>query len=45
MTDLSEAIKVLKVTSNSVRGNGMLMCADSIDWAVEQIEKEIENGR
>ena len=38
MTTLSEIIKVLKVTSNTVLGNGMPSCAGSIDWAVEMLE-------
>ncbi len=37
MTELSEIIKALKVTANTVRGNGMLMCAGTIDWAIENL--------
>ena len=37
MTELSEVIKVLEVTSKSVRGNGMNACADSIDWVIEKL--------
>lgn len=40
VVDLSEVIKALQVTANTVRGNGMLMCADTIEWAIEQITKE-----
>jgi len=37
--DLNEVIKVLEVTSKSVGGNGMRMCASSIDWAIEQLKE------
>jgi len=40
--DMNEVIKVLEVTAHSVRGCGLLSCAGSIDWAVNQIKKALE---
>ena len=44
--DMNEVLKILEVTANSVRGNGMGMCASSIDWAVSQIREvqEVQNS-
>lgn len=35
---MKEIIKVLRITSNTVRGNGMTACAGSIDWAIKELE-------
>ena len=36
---MKEIIKVLRITSDTVRGNGMTACAKSIDWAIKELEK------
>lgn len=41
MVEITEVIKALEVTSNTVRGNGMGMCADTIDWAIEVIHNSL----
>lgn len=39
MSSEAEILKVLKVTSDTVRGNAMTACAGSIDWAIAELEK------
>lgn len=41
MTELSEVIKALEVTASSVRGCGLLSCAETMDWAIEQIRSSL----
>lgn len=36
---MKEIIKVLKITRDTVRGDRMIACAGSIDWAIKELEK------